>query len=208
MGYNKFNLKLIHDIIDNNNNVKEFLELGNQYINNTELDIDERVGKIYFTKLGYNHTSIDWNGQDGAIKMDLTKDIDEEYIGKFDIVTNAGTTEHIRGQYTVFKNLHNFGKETCFYVNSLPLDTNQNQELYNRRTNPHGLYEYNTKFFELLCESCNYEIIDINTDIGVWGGNHFCNATYKKTKDSYFISQENFKELMSHIIFYKNGSAK
>ncbi len=208
MGYNKFNLALIHSVLDDSD-VQNILELGNQVINNTELDTNEKLGKPYFTKLGYNHTSVDWNGEDGALKIDLTKDIDEKYKGKYDIVTNAGTTEHIRNQYKSFKNLHEFGTDDCYYVNSLPLDTNQNQKLHGKKTNPHGLYEYNTNFFIELCKLCNYEVIDINTKIGTWAGINFCNSIYKKTKDSKFIDQEVFNEILkNNTIFYSRGSDK
>jgi hypothetical protein len=208
MGYNKFNLTLIHNVL-NQNEIENILELGNQVINNKDFNTNETLGKTYFTKLGYNHTSVDWNGKDGALKIDLTKDIDDKYINKFDIVTNAGTTEHITNQFKVFQNLHKFGNDNCFYVNSLPLDTKQNQELYGMKTNPHGLYEYNARFFEKLCKLCNYEVVDINTKIATWPGNHFCNATYKKTKDSKFINEDEFNQILNkYTKFYPNGSNK
>jgi len=209
MGYNKFNLNMILVALEINPNIKEMLELGNQVINNKEFNAKESLGKNYFTSLGLNHTSIDWNGEDGALKIDLTKDVEDGLHNKFEIVTNAGTTEHIRNQYMSFKNLHNMGKVGCIYVNSLPLDTTQNQKLYDRKTNPHGLYEYNTNFFELLCEKCGYEVIDINTNIGTWPDNHFCNSIYKKIDDSEFMDKDEFNEILkNNTKFYSKGSNK
>lgn len=98
MGYNKFNLGLIHSVL-NNDNIVDLLELGNQVINNKDFNTTETLGKTYFTKLGYLHASVYWNGKDSALKIDLTKDIDEKYISKFDLVTNAGATEHITNQF-------------------------------------------------------------------------------------------------------------
>src|SRR5882672_3336270 len=64
------------------------LELGNKV--NTSVS---RSYKDFLTKEhGVVHTSVDWNGQDGALKLDLRDRLD---LGEFDIVTNYGTTEHV-----------------------------------------------------------------------------------------------------------------
>ncbi len=73
------------------------LELGNKKNSNG-------VYKDYFESLGMDHTSIDWNGEDGALNLDLRKTID---LDPFDMVTNIGTTEHVSDQKAVWKNIHN-----------------------------------------------------------------------------------------------------
>ena len=208
MGYNKYSLKYIFNVI-NNNKIYNMLELGNQCINNRDIEhIKEKWGKEYFSNIGINHISIDWNGKNGALKLDLTKPLDKKFNNFFELVTNCGTTEHIRLQYEVFKNLHECGKINCFYINSVPLDTQQNKEIHNVSTNPHGIYEYNTNFFIKLCELCNYEIIDINTNkVLTWALNNqgMCNAIYKKITDKPFISREDFKKLNNYLKYYPNG---
>lgn len=52
---------------------------------------------------GIEHTSIDWNGKDGALPLDLREPLD---LGLFDMCTNFGTTEHISTQYQPWKSLH------------------------------------------------------------------------------------------------------
>ena len=48
------------------------LELGNQVIR-PDKQIPEITGKAYFHRLGYEHTSVDLNGLDGALVKDLSK---------------------------------------------------------------------------------------------------------------------------------------
>lgn len=71
------------------------LELGNK--RNGDLTY-----KAFFERLGWEHVSVDWNGQDGALKRDLRKPLE---LGTFDMVTNIGTTEHVDGQAEVWRNV-------------------------------------------------------------------------------------------------------
>lgn len=76
------------------------LELGNKKNPNG-------VYKDYFQSIGIDHTSIDWNGEDGALNLDLRQPID---LPPFDMVTNIGTTEHVSDQRAVWRNIHNLLK--------------------------------------------------------------------------------------------------
>jgi len=87
------------------------LELGNKKNSNG-------VYKTYFESIGIKHTSIDWNGQDGALNLDLTKSID---LKPFDMVTNIGTTEHVSNQIAVWKNIHNLTKVGGIIASLTPL---------------------------------------------------------------------------------------
>jgi len=71
------------------------LELGNK-------KTGDKAYKPFFESLGYRHVSVDWNGRDGALKLDLRKPID---LGTFDMVTNIGTTEHVSEQAPVWRNI-------------------------------------------------------------------------------------------------------
>lgn len=71
------------------------LELGNK--RNVSLTY-----KRFFESQGYRHVSVDWNGQDGALKRDLRQPLN---LGTFDMVTNIGTTEHVEGQAGVWRNI-------------------------------------------------------------------------------------------------------
>ena len=76
------------------------LELGNK----VKGDI---VYKDVFISYGFEHTSIDVNGQNGALNLDLRHPLN---LGTFDMVTNLGTTEHVapgkpNGQAACWRNI-------------------------------------------------------------------------------------------------------
>ncbi|MFV1983005.1 MAG: hypothetical protein ACC657_05630 [Thiohalomonadales bacterium] len=73
------------------------LELGNK-------KNSKGVYKDYFNSIGIEHISIDWNGEDGALNLDLRKPIK---LDPFTHVTNIGTTEHVTNQKAVWENIHN-----------------------------------------------------------------------------------------------------
>lgn len=78
------------------------LELGNK-----RTTIDKAKGiritwKSYFSEMGFAHTSVDWNGMDGALQMDLREPLN---LGTFDYVTNIGTSEHVDRQEPVWRNM-------------------------------------------------------------------------------------------------------
>lgn len=76
------------------------LELGNKRNPNG-------VYKTWFRHLGIEHVSIDWNGRDGALKVDLREPLPTEppFDQPFDLVTNFGTSEHISCQEEVWRNM-------------------------------------------------------------------------------------------------------
>ena len=76
------------------------LELGNK----RKGDI---VYKEFFQSIGYRHVSVDLNGMDGALRLDLSEPLD---LGTFDMVSNLGTSEHVsesnyRGQVQCWRNI-------------------------------------------------------------------------------------------------------
>lgn len=88
------------------------LELGNK-------KNPDGVYKTYFESIGIEHTSIDWNGEDGALKLDLRQPIDLE---PFDMITNIGTTEHVSDQEAVWRNIHNLTKIGGVIASLTPLE--------------------------------------------------------------------------------------
>jgi len=81
------------------------LELGNKRNSNG-------IYKKYFKSINVEHVSMDWNGQDGAIKADLRDSLDVFSPGNkwhqyFDIVTNIGTSEHVIPQGHIWENIIN-----------------------------------------------------------------------------------------------------
>jgi hypothetical protein len=63
--------------------------------------------KDVFISLGFRHVSVDTNGLDGALPLDLRKPLN---LGTFDMVSNIGTSEHVSendwdGQVACWRNI-------------------------------------------------------------------------------------------------------
>ena len=177
------------------------MELGNQTIRNpTKKKYKIRTGKskAYFLGLRCNHHSIDQNGKDGAIPLDLTKPIPiPKFINAFEIITDFGDLEHVRGlhswdkesgQWQAWKSIHDMGKIDCLYMHTVPMLGS---------FIGHGSFHYTLKFFEDLCQANNYEIvflrkqsIDPRTNTR---GYIFC-SYLKKTDRPFAPDIEEFKE--------------
>lgn len=114
---------------------KRMLELGNK-------KNAEGVYKVYFESIGIDHTSIDWNGEDGALKIDLRKPI--VGLEPFDMITNIGTTEHVSDQEAVWRNIHNLLKIGGVIASLTPLEGDWWW---------HGEYYPRMEFFEQFAEN-------------------------------------------------------
>lgn len=60
------------------------------------------VYKAWFQARGVDHVSVDLNGKDGALPLDLQRPLG---LGRFDMVTNFGTTEHVERQEPAWRNV-------------------------------------------------------------------------------------------------------
>ena len=159
-------------------------ELGDQEIvlNGLGEHIPEKTGKAYFTNRGYEHVSVDLNGLNGAIVRDLTRPEQfQEWHGSWDVLTNAGTTEHVEpfeSQYECFGIIHDCVKVGGLAIHLLPdvFEHDQHGTWKN-----HCRHYYSKSFFELLAKECSYELLS-NTVI-----NGLRCATVKKTKNVPFM---------------------
>lgn len=141
------------------------LELGNKKNPNG-------VYKTYFESIGFKHVSVDWNGEDGALKLDLRQPLD---LGQFDMVSNIGTTEHVSEQFPVWKNIHDACKVGGVICSVTPLEGDWWW---------HGEWYPRPEFFEEFAKN-GYEIEYL--DIGREHPNRNLCARLKKTKESTFF---------------------
>ena len=136
---------------------RQMLELGNQKIKAS--GVREKTGKAFFSKKGAFHTSVDLNGLDGAIPVDLAKpDAAPEWAGRFDIITNAGTTEHVepwQAQYECFRNIHRWLKVGGISVHLVP-DVRELDEKGSWAYHCNNYYSEN--FFRMLAAENQYEL--------------------------------------------------
>ena len=107
----------------------------------------------FWNWLGFDYSSIDIDGSSGAIPLDLNyDDAPPETRGKFDLVVNAGTTEHVANQVNAFKIIHDLTRVGGLMIHNLPSQGMPN----------HGLINYNPKFFWMLGRSNGYRLVYFN----------------------------------------------
>jgi hypothetical protein len=191
------------------------------------------VSKFLFEELGVEHISVDINGQDGALKLDLTKhfkyqpqkanvnlynnpnakqEIGEynKYFEYFDVVTNCGTTEHVDNQnghnnYIAWKNLHDLLRVDGLHFSSLPAIGYWPD---------HCNIYYNCDFFDKLADFCNYKLLynqiiaspdQYISETGKIEPN--VRAAFIKTKDSKFLTEDEFNSFVRVVRkpFYAMG---
>ena len=140
-------------------------ELGNQRIISGSI---HTTAKQHFTSIGMNHTSVDLNGEDGALPLDLRQpELFKEFRNKFDILTNLGTTEHvepINNQYECFSIIHDIVRPGGIMIHMVP----DVEELDNSGAwKDHCNVYYKKEFFFALADKCNYTILENQVIFGL-----------------------------------------
>jgi hypothetical protein len=121
------------------------------------LDPEAPFARDLWKWLGFGYSSIDIDGSPGSIPLDLNYDtIPNEHSGKYQLVTNFGTTEHVANQLNAFKIIHDLAAVGGVMIHHLPA-----QGMIN-----HGLVNYNPKFFWMLARSNGYKWVYM--DFAVW----------------------------------------
>jgi len=154
-----------------------------------------RVVKPFFEHLGLRCTQIDYNGRDGALALDVRKDIAACLPQTYKVITNIGFSEHVgegevessllRNQYGAFKNFHDVGAVGAVYFHCVPLARNWYK---------HGVCDYTLDFFSQLCAANEYSIVK-GPYIEAYHPELQSAVAYKKVKDVPFISFEQFSAL-------------
>jgi hypothetical protein len=95
----------------------------------------------------------------GAVPADLSEPLSVDWQENFDIVTNAGTTEHVeplKAQYQCFKNIHESLKVGGVAVHMVP-DARALER--DGSWGGHCRTYYRSEFFEMLAEYHRYRIV-------------------------------------------------
>ena len=167
MAYLQEYLDFVNDAINfefYNTNGLSMFELGNQRF---ACNVGT-TGKEYFTNLGMQHTSVDINGEDGALPLDLRcPELFYEYRCQFDVLTNLGVTEHvepIEKQYECFSIIHDVVKPGGIMIHMVP----DKEELeVSGAWNRHCSIYYRKEFFTKLAQHSNYTLIDSKVIFGL-----------------------------------------
>jgi hypothetical protein len=156
-------------------------ELGNQ------IWFDGGSAKKIFITLGVDHVSLDWNGLDGAVLVDLRVPVDRKLWGKFDVVTDFGCSEHVENQYEVNRNIHRLARAGGLIIRTVP---------FTGTWLGHCPYRYRVDAFEKLARACTYEL-QINEKRPCGGGwpDPLIYCAMIKKIDNDFIKIEQFNEI-------------
>lgn len=157
-------------------------ELGNQHL---FLDGPGRPAKPHFESLGVRHTSIDINGLDGALPLDLTHDLtNTEHRERYDVVTDFGTSEHVPDAYACHRNIHYFCKPNGIIFHVSPKTGHWPE---------HGYHYMSQDSVFTLAKLCGYEILMYETmpALGNITSGWQCHFAYKRPAGE-FITREQF----------------
>ena len=138
--------RYLRELIGDMSSVKTVLELGNK---TTKRGIPYRD---WYIDQGCEYTSVDWNGRDGALKLDLQKPLN---LGTFDLVTNFGTTEHVEKQEPCWNNVHESVKVGGKFINHTP----RPGHMIN-----HGFWHPSLEWFEEFAGINDYKIEVLEKD--------------------------------------------
>jgi len=160
----------------------KWCELGNQ------INYKNEVAKKVYQSLGVEHTSIDINGKNGALPINLDKPVPTALLDRFDVITNYGTIEHVNNQYQVFKNVHDMCKKGGIMIHVFPLKGHWPR---------HCRYYYSEVFVKGLANASNYRIINytILDKDDYKTPNNLIAVTYIKKENNKFISKEEFDQI-------------
>jgi len=121
-----------------------------------DADIDKLMAERWIRDIwkafGRRITSIDVVGSgEDYLYLDLNSDtVPPEHRGRYDFVTNCGTTEHVMNQYNCFQIMHELARPGGYMYHSLPCSGLTN----------HGFFSYRPKFFSLLALANGYQFVD------------------------------------------------
>lgn len=129
--------------------------------------------------------TIDLNGQNGAIAHDLDLPIPDELAGKFDLVTNYGTGEHVNDQHMFFKNCHDACKNGGIMIHHL---------IHPGFFEKHGRYYYTQETAFRIARLCAYTILILENYASVKAGREgVVIVAYLKRSASKFPTPFQFK---------------
>jgi hypothetical protein len=182
MGITGFSINLIEKY---KNGAKNVMELGAQNLYDRDYGFNFPYADTYYKAKGMEYACIDINGENGALMIDLEKP--NKFDGTYDLVTDFGTSEHIRDGYNVHKTIYDLCKEGGIIIHENPKTGNWKG---------HG-FNYKTKeFYTGLAELTGMEILELGEHPAMGntkdGWNVYC---VMRKGNGKFPSKSKFKEL-------------
>lgn len=101
--------------------------------------------------LGFeSYNCVDADGRHDAFVWDLNLPIPEDHKGKYDLLTDHGTSEHVFNVYQSFKNIHDLTHKGSVIIQILPFQGHVD----------HGFFNFQPCLFEDLAFENDYEILE------------------------------------------------
>lgn len=193
MGYTHFTVDLIEEQLTVNK-IKSVCDLGAQNLYN-QPELPAPYASEFYKAKGIEYNCIDLNGENEAIPYDLTKPL---VVGKavaFDLVVDAGTSEHCGRTkddlYQVLKNIHNLCRFQGIIIRENPKTGNWPG---------HGFHYMTKSFYKAFCKEQGYQLLKVGEHAAcgneIDGWNVF--AVMRKTDDKPFMSKAKFNKLEYH----------
>lgn len=109
-------------------------------------------GKALYEALGFTYECIDPDERHGALALDLNFDpVPPENRGRYDFITNHGTTEHLVNQYNAFEVAHDLTRVGGLILHVLPFFNYFN----------HCLYTYRPEYFRSVAKANEYRLMGL-----------------------------------------------
>ena len=142
-------------------------------------DGEQITYKSFFKSIGFKkHVSVDFDPRWADHTDDLRSPLWEKF-GKFDMVTNIGTSEHIEdNQKGFFENVHNMTKVGGVYVHLTPYPGGEDWCW-------HGIHYPTEEFFHSFAKLNGWKVEMIGTDLPRPHKNLY--VRMRKVKDKPFI---------------------
>jgi hypothetical protein len=159
-------------------------ELGDQQFMCCFPYVEYTYTRTYFKGLKKDYDSIDLNGLDNSLMLDLNTEI--EIKRQYDIITDFGTLEHVSDYYMGFKNTHRLCKVGGLMIHVIPAINHWPG---------HGSWRGDRSFYVKLGKYQNYTIRDIHTEPTKISPGHPSDQiyiVYEKTEENEFMSRDTF----------------
>lgn len=110
---------------------------------------EDKMARL-MTLCGWSYAAIDIFRADGVTLLDLNlHELPTDFIGRFDLVTNFGTSEHVINQMAVFRAVHEAAKVGGIIYHDVPMGG----YFY------HGYFNYTPLLFHHVAIANDYEIL-------------------------------------------------
>lgn len=120
---------------------------------------------------GCTCVGIDLDGRERCLPLDLMTEITPESLGgKFQLVTNFGTTEHVFEQEPCWRNIHSWIERGGFFVSTTPAPGKMLK---------HGVWYPSEEFFRKFAQLNGYEIVHMGYENEGIAKNLICVAMKK-----------------------------